>query len=193
VRSLTRCGLRGVKLVISDTHEGLKAAASKVLSATWQRCRIHFYRNALAHVGPSQRAMAAAVIRTAFAREMAEAAHRQWRQVTDGLRERSLKLASPMGEAEHDVLAYMDFHCDHWAMISSTNPLECVNGEIKRRTEVVAIFPNDAAIVRLTGAILLEQNDEWAVGRRYMSLETMTPLGHTDITRIRGFQAVVSR
>ena len=184
LRSLTRRGLRGVKLVISDAHEGLKAAAAKVLSATWQRCRIHFYRNALAYAGPSQRAMVAAAIRTAFAQETATAAHQQWRQVADGLRERFPKLAALMDEAEHDVLAYMDFHPDHWTKISSTNPLERLNGEIKRRTDVVAIFPNDAAIVRLTGAILLEQNDEWAVGRRYLSLETMTPLGHTDDRRL---------
>jgi putative transposase len=134
----------------------------------------------MAHVGPSQRAMVAAAIRTAFAQESAEAAHRQWRQVADGLRERFRRLAELMDGAEHDVLAYMAFHRDHWTKISSTNPLERLNGEIKRRTDVVAIFPNDAALTRLAGAILLEQNDEWAVGRRSMSLETLAPLGHTD-------------
>jgi putative transposase len=136
LRALTRRGLRGVRLVISDAHEGLKAAAAKVLGATWQRRRIHFFRNAMAHVGPSQRAMVAAAIRTAFAQESGEATHRQWRQVADGLRERFRRLAELMDEAEHDVLAYMAFHPDHWTKISSTNPLERLNGAIKRRTDV---------------------------------------------------------
>jgi putative transposase len=180
LRSLTRRGLRGVKLVISDAHEGLKAAAAKVLGATWQRCRIHFFRSAMAHVGPSQRAMVAAAIRTAFAQESEEAAHRQWRQVADGLRERFRRLAELMDGAEHDVLAYMAFHRDHWTKISSTNPLERLNGEIKRRTHVVGIFPNAEAITRLVGAILLEQNDEWAVARRSMTLETLRPSADTE-------------
>jgi transposase-like protein len=184
LRSLMRRGLRGVKLVVSDAHEGLKAAAAKVLSATWQRCRIHVLRNLLAHVGPSQRAMVAAAIRTVFAQENHEAAGAQWRQVADGLRQRFDRLAKAMDSAEHDVLAYMTFHPDHWTKISSTNPLERLNGEIKRRTNVVGIFPNEAAIIRLVGALMLEQNDEWAVGRRYMSLETLAPLGHSDDLRL---------
>jgi putative transposase len=184
LRSLMRRGLRGVKLVVSDAHEGLKAAAAKVLSATWQRCRIHVLRNLLAHVGPSQRAMVAAAIRTVFAQENQDAARAQWRQVADGLRERFDRLAKAMDEAEDDVLAYMTFHPDHWTKISSTNPLERLNGEIKRRTNVVGIFPNEAAIIRLVGALMLEQNDEWAVGRRYMSLETLAPFGHSDQTQV---------
>jgi putative transposase len=176
LRSLTRRGLRGVKLVISDAHEGLKAAAAKVLSATWQRCRVHFMRNALAHVGPSQRPMVAAAIRTAFTQETAEAAHQEWRAVADRLRERFRKLAELMDEAEDDVLAHMAFPKHHWRQLHSTNPLERLNGEIKRRTNVVAIFPNEDAIVRLVGALLLEQNDEWAVTRRYMTLETLDGL-----------------
>ena len=178
LRSLMRRGLRGVKLVVSDAHEGLKAAAARVLHATWQRCRIHVLRNLLAHVGPSQRAMVAAAIRTVFTQENQEAARRQWRQVADGLRERFERLAKAMDSAEDDVLAYMTFHPDHWAKISSTNPLERLIGEIKRRTDVVGIFPNEDAITRLVGALLLEQSDEWAVQRaRYMTLETMAPLG----------------
>ena len=184
LRSLMRRGLRGVKLVVSDAHEGLKAAAAKVLHATWQRCRIHVLRNLLAHVGPSQRAMVAAAIRTVFTQENQEAARRQWRQVADGLRERFDRLAKAMDSAEDDVLAYMTFHPDHWPKISSTNPLERLLGEIKRRTDVVGIFPNEAAIIRLAGALLLEQNDEWAVGRRYMSLETLAPFGHTEPVRL---------
>jgi transposase-like protein len=176
LRSLTRRGLRGVKLVISDAHEGLKAAAAKVLSSTWQRCRVHFMRNALAYVGPSQRPMVAAAIRTAFTQETAEAAHQEWRAVADRLRDRFRKLALLMDEAENDVLAHMAFPKHHWRQLHSTNPLERLNGEIKRRTDVVAIFPNEDAIVRLVGALLLEQNDEWAVTRRYMTLETLDGL-----------------
>ena len=177
LRALTRRGLRGVKLVISDAHEGLKAAISKVLSATWQRCRVHFMRNALAHAGKSGRRVVSAFIATAFAQDDAAAAKTQWRAVSDQLRPKLPKLAGFMDDAEADVLAYMDFPKDHRAKIHSTNPLERLNGEIKRRTEVVGIFPNEAALVRLVGAILLEQNDEWAVQRaRYMTLETIAPL-----------------
>jgi transposase-like protein len=176
LRSLTRRGLRGVKLVISDAHEGLKAAAAKVLSATWQRCRVHFMRNAMAHVGAKQRQMVAAAIRTAFTQETQKAASTEWRAVANRLRGRFPKLAELMDEAEDDVLAHMSFPKEHWTQLHSTNPLERLNGEIKRRTDVVAIFPNEAAIVRLVGALLLEQNDEWAVQRRYMSLETLEAL-----------------
>ena len=177
LRKLARRGLRGVKLVISDAHEGIKAAVSKVLSATWQRCRVHFMRNALAHAGRSGRRVVSAFIATAFAQEDAGAARMQWRRVADQLRPKVPKLATLMDEAEADVLAYMTFPAQHRAKLHSTNPLERLNGEIKRRTEVVGIFPNEAAISRLVGAILLEQNDEWAVQRaRYMTLETITTL-----------------
>jgi len=189
LRSLTRRGLRGVKLVISDAHEGLKAAAAKVLNATWQRCRVHFMRNALAHAGTKQRQMVAAAIRTAFAQETAKAAHTEWRAVADRLRARFPKLALLMDEAEHDVLAHMSFPKEHWPQLHSTNPLERLNGEIKRRTNVVAIFPNEAAIVRLVGALLLEQNDEWAVQRRYMTLETLEGLSDDPQARPRRIAA----
>jgi transposase-like protein len=174
LRSLTRRGLRGVKLVISDSHEGLKKAAAKVLSSTWQRCRVHFMRNALAHVGVKQRPMVAAAIRTAFTQETQEAAKAEWRSVADRLRERFAKLGQLMDEAEDDVLAHLAFPKEHWPQLHSTNPLERLNGEIKRRTDVVAIFPNEGAIVRLVGAMLMEQNDEWAASRsRYMTLEKL--------------------
>jgi putative transposase len=177
LRKLTRRGLRGVKLVISDAHEGLKAAATKVLSATWQRCRVHFMRNVLAHAGKSGRRVVSAFIATAFAQDTPEAAKAQWRSVADQIRPKVPKLAIIMDEAEEDVLAYMTFPKEHRAKLHSTNPIERLNGEIKRRTDVVGIFPNDEAIIRLVGALLLEQNDEWAVQRgRYMSLETMAPL-----------------
>jgi transposase-like protein len=177
LRKLARRGLRGVKLVISDAHEGLKAAIAKVLSATWQRCRVHFMRNALAHAGKSGRRVVSAFVATAFAQDDAGAATQQWRRVADQLRPKVPKLATLMDEAEPDVLAYMTFPQQHRAKLHSTNPLERLNGEIKRRTDVVGIFPNEAAITRLVGAILLEQNDEWAVQRsRYMTLETIAPI-----------------
>src|SRR6202167_2939059 len=177
LRSLARRGLRGVKLVISDAHEGLKAAITKVLGATWQRCRVHFMRNAMAYAGKTQRRIVAAWIGTAFAQDDADAARKQWRQVADQARPRVSKLAALMDEAETDVLAYMGFPAQHRAKLHSTNPLERLNGEIKRRSEVVGIFPNEEAVTRLIGALLLEQNDEWAVQRaRYMSLETIAPL-----------------
>jgi putative transposase len=182
LRKLARRGLRGVKLVISDAHEGLKAAIAKVLNATWQRCRVHFMRNVLAHAGRQGRRVVSAFIATAFAQDDAEAARAQWRRVADQLRPKLPKLAAYLDEAEADVLAYMTFPAQHRAKLHSTNPIERLNGEIKRRTDVVGIFPNEDAIVRLVGAILLEQNDEWTVQRaRYMSLETIAPLSDNPI------------
>lgn len=177
LRSLTRRGLRGVKLVIADAHEGLKAAVRKVISATWQRCRVHFMRNVLVHAPAGQRRMVSALIATIFAQETEPAARDQWRIVADQLRERFPKIARVMDDAEDDVLAHMGFPKEHWSKIHSTNPLERLNGEIKRRTDVVGIFPNEPAIYRLVGALLLEQNDEWALQRRYMSLETLAGVG----------------
>src|SRR5579871_4726749 len=182
LRKLRRRGLRGVKLVISDAHEGIKAAVAKMLNATWQRCRVHFMRNVLAHAGRSGRRVVSAFIATAFAQDDTEAARQQWRRVADQLRAKLPKLAGLMDEAEPDVLAYMSFPAPHRAKLHSTNPIERLNGEIKRRTEVVGIFPNQATIIRLVGAILLEQNDEWAVQRaRYMTLETIAPLSNDPI------------
>jgi transposase-like protein len=182
LRKLTRRGLRGVKLVISDAHEGIKGAVSKLLCASWQRCRVHFMRNALAHAGKSGRRVVSAFIATAFAQETPEAASQQWRAVADQIRAKVPKLATLMDDAEHDVLAYMSFPKEHRTKIYSNNPIERLNGEIKRRTNVVGIFPNEAAITRLIGAILMEQSDEWAVQRaRYMTLETMAPLSDNPI------------
>jgi len=185
LRKLARRGLRGVKLVISDAHEGIKAAVAKLLHATWQRCRVHFMRNVLAHAGRQGRRVVSAFIATAFAQDAAAAAQAQWRRVADQLRAKLPKLAGFMDEAETDVLAYMSFPSAHRAKLHSTNPLERLNGEIKRRTEVVGIFPNEDAIVRLGGAILLEQNDEWAVQRaRYMTLETIAPLSDDSVANL---------
>jgi transposase-like protein len=185
LRKLTRRGLRGVKLVVSDSHEGIKAAVARVLHATWQRCRVHLMRNALAHTSRQGRRVASAFIATAFAQNDAEAARQQWRKVADQLRPKVPKLARLMDEAEPDVLAHMIFPKDHRQKLHSANPLERVNGEIKRRTDVVGIFPNEEAITRLVGAILLEQNDEWAVQRaRYMTLETIAPLSDDPIVSL---------
>jgi putative transposase len=184
LRSLTRRGLRGVKLVISDAHEGLKAAAAKVLKATWQRCRVHFLRNALAHAGKGQRQVVLALINTVFAQETQEAAIAQWRTVADQLRTKFPKLAALMDDAENDVLAFMSFSKAHRTQIHSTNPLERLNAEIKRRTDVVGIFPNEAAITRLVGALLLEQNDEWQLQRRYMQLEGLQLLADNQTARL---------
>lgn len=189
LRSLMRRGLRGVRLVISDSHEGIKSAVSKVLKATWQRCRVHFMRNALAHVPKGQRAVVAALLRTVFAQDSEIDARNQWRNVSDQLRERFPKIAALMDSSEHEVLAHMAFPKSHRQQIHSTNPLERLNAEIKRRTDVVGIFPNEAAIVRLVGAMLLEQNDEWALQRRYMQLEGLQSLSDNQTAKL---SAVIS-
>jgi len=189
LRSLTRRGLRGVKLVISDAHEGLKAAAAKVLKSTWQRCRVDFIRNALAYAGKGQRQMVLALINTVFAQDSAEAASAQWRVVADQLRGKFPKLAAMMDDAEPDVLAFKSFPKAHWAQIASTNPLERLNADIKRRTNVVGIFPNDAAITRLVGALLLEQNDEWQLQRRYLQLEGLQAISENQPVKLSAVMA----
>lgn len=177
LRSLVARGLAGVQLVVSDAHEGLKTAIGSVLhGASWQRCRVHFVRNALALVPKSAQQLVAATIRTVFAQPEPDMARQQWRHVADGFRSRYPKLAMLMDRAESDVLAYLAFPPDHWRQIWSNNPLERLNREVKRRTDVVGIFPNDAAIVRLVGMILAEQHDEWQVGRRYFSAESLAKL-----------------
>ena len=181
LRSLADRGLRGVKLVIADDHKGLRVAAAKVFHATHQRCRVHWLRNALAHIGPKQRPAVVAMLKTIFAQETPEAARAQWDQVADALRERFPKLAELMDGSRDDVLAYTAFPREHWPQVASTNPLERLNGEIKRRAEVVGIFPNDRAVVRLVGALMLEQNDEWAVARRYMTLESLNPMSEDPV------------
>jgi putative transposase len=186
LRSLADRGLRGVKLVIADDHKGLRAAASKVFHASLQRCRVHWMRNAMAHVPAKQRPAVMAMIKTIFAQETAAEAHAQWNTVADALRERAPRLAHLMDEAKEDVLAYTAFPKEHWPQIASTNPLERLNGEVKRRSNVVGIFPNDRAVVRLVGALMLEQNDEWVVSRRYMSLESLAPVSNTPVIRLPG-------
>lgn len=177
LRGLVARGLSGVHLVVSDAHEGLKTAIGAVLhGASWQRCRVHFVRNALALVPKAAQQLVAATIRTVFAQPEAEMARQTWRQVAEGFRLRYPKLAALLDEAEADVLAYLAFPAEHWRQIWSNNPLERLNREVKRRTDVVGIFPNEAAIVRLVGMILAEHHDEWQVGRRYFSAESLAKL-----------------
>ena len=176
LRDLVRRGLTGVKLVISDAHEGLKAAIARVLGATWQRCRVHAMRNALAYVPKGQHTMVAAAIRQAFIQPDHDNAVQTWRHVADQLRARWPKLGAFMDDAEADVLAYMAFPAQHRTKLHSTNPLERLNKEVKRRADVVGIFPNEDSIVRLIGAVLLEANDEWQLQHRYMQVEAMADL-----------------
>ena len=181
LRGLVARGLGGVELVTSDAHEGLRQAIAAVLhGACWQRCRVHFVRNALALVPKGVQAMVAASIRTVFVQPTARAAREQWRRVADGFREPWPRLAALMDEAEGDVLAYPGFPREHWRQVWSTNPLERLNKEVKRRADVVGIFPNPEAAVRLVGAVLAEQHDEWQVGRRYFSAESLAKLALAD-------------
>jgi len=169
-----RRGLKGVKLVISDAHEGLKAAISQVLSATWQRCRVHFLRSLLCHVPKDQQSVVSAAVRQVFVQPDRKTAGEAWRHVADQLRPRFRKVAALLDDAEHDVLAYMDYPESHRTKLHSTNPIERLNREVKRRTDVVGIFSNENSVRRLVGAILLEQNDDWQLQHRYLTLETMT-------------------
>jgi transposase-like protein len=177
LRSLVARGLAGVQLVISDAHQGLRSALAAVLTgASWQRCRVHFVRNALALVPKSAAEMVAAAIRTVFAEPEPASAHQRWRQVADGFAKSYPRLTALLDEAEEDVLAYLAFPAAHWRQIWSNNPLERLNKEVKRRTDVVGIFPNEAATLRLVGMVLVEQHDEWQAGRRYLSAESLAKL-----------------
>lgn len=188
LRDLVRRGLTGVKLVISDAHEGLKAAITRVLGATWQRCRVHAMRNALAYIPKGQHTMVAAAIRQAFIQPDHDNAVQTWRHVGDQLRARWPKLGAFMDDAEADVLAYMAFPAQHRTKLHSTNPLERLNKEVKRRADVVGIFPNEDSIVRLIGAVLLEANDEWQLQHRYMQVEAMADLIPTAIEEEKTLQ-----
>jgi putative transposase len=163
--------------VISDAHEGgLKAAIRRAFGATWQRCRGRWMRSALAHGPKGQQTMVAAALRQAFLQPEAEGAHRLWRQLADQFRPRWPKLAALMDEGEHDVLAYLGFPAQHRAKLHSTNSLERLNKEVKRRADVVGIFPSEQSILRPIGAVLLEANDEWQLQPRYMQVEAMAEL-----------------
>lgn len=177
LRRLVERGLSGVRLVISDAHVGLKRAIAEILTgAAWQRCRVHFMRNLLAQVPKAAQPMVSAAVRMIFIQPDQAAARAQLHQVARALEKRYPKAATLLTEAEEDILAYMAFPEQHRRQLHSTNPLERLNKEIKRRSNVVGIFPNRAAVIRLVGALLMEQNDEWAVGRRYFSAESMTAI-----------------
>jgi len=174
LRELSERGLHGVQLVISDAHLGLREAIAAVIgNAAWQRCRVHFMRNALSKVPRGAQGEVAAAIRSIFAQPDKESAHRQLRSVADQLRQSHYRVADLLEDAEEDLLAHRWFPREHWRRLHSTNPLERVNREIKRRTNVVGIFPNRESVIRLVGALLMEQHDEWASVRRYFSLESM--------------------
>jgi putative transposase len=176
LRDLVKRGLTGVKLVISDAHEGLKAAIRRVLGATWQRCRVHWTRNALAYVPRAHQTMVAAGLRQAFQQPDQAAARASLCHFADQLHNRWPKLKVFVDDSLDDVLAYMSFPAQHRTKLHSTNPLERLNKEIKRRADVVGIFPNEDSIKRLIGAVLLEANDEWQLQHRYMQIEGMTEL-----------------
>ena len=177
LRSLVARGLCGVRLVTSDAHRGLKSAIEAVLvGASWQRCRVHFMRNALSLVPKAAQQMVGATIRTVFAQPDSGSAHEQWRRVSEGFRHRFPRLTELMDEAEEDVLSYAAFPQEHWQKIWSNNPLERVNKEVKRRTNVVGIFPTEGSVIRLVGAVLCEQHDEWQVSKRYFSAGSLAKL-----------------
>jgi len=176
LRSLVARGLVGVQLAISDAHPGLKAALAQVLGVPWQRCTVHFLRDCLGHARKDQHGLLAALIRPVFQAEAGEQARERLGEAIGQL-ERSLpKVAALLEQAEEDVLAFYGFPAEHWRKLRSTNPLERFNREIGRRTDVVGIFPDDASLIRLTSMLAIEANDEWLVGRAYMSRQSMEPL-----------------
>jgi putative transposase len=177
VRGLRARGLDGVQLVISDHHEGLKTAIARVLSAPWQRCTVHFVRNMHGHCRRDQRGLISAALREVFNASDAKEARRRAGEVIDRLAPIAPKVAALLEDAEEDLIAFYQLPEAHWTKLRSTNPLERVNREIGRRSDVVGIFPNDAAAIRLAGALLIEQNDEWLTCRRYLSEESMRLLG----------------
>jgi putative transposase len=180
LRALRVRGLKGVRLCVSDAHPGLKNAIAQVLGCPWQRCTVHFTRDMLGHVGKAQQPLVSGAIRQLFHAADHEEARERLDQVVDQLTGPAPKVAELLEAAETDLLAFYAFPRDHWSKLRSTNPLERVNREIGRRSDVVGIFPNDAALIRLAGALLLEQNDEWLVGRRYLSQESLSALRARD-------------
>jgi transposase-like protein len=169
LRSLVERGLTGVQLVVSDAHAGLKNAIAQVLGCPWQRCSVHFLREALGHVRKDQQGMVAALLRPLFNADSAGQARELVGDALERLRTPLPKVAALLEEAEEDLLAFYSFPADHWPKLRSTNPLERVNREIGRRTDVVGIFPNDRSLIRLAASVVIEQNDEWLVGKRYLS------------------------
>ena len=180
LRSLRARGLDGVRLAISDAHAGLKVAIAQVLGCPWQRCTVHFLRDMLGHVARTQQPLVSGAIRGIFTATTAAEARERLGQVVDQLRAHAPKVAALLEDAEAELLAFYAFPAEHWPKLRSTNPLERVNREIGRRSDVVGIFPNDAALLRLAGMLLLEQNDEWLIGRRYLSETSLALVLATD-------------
>jgi transposase-like protein len=176
LRSLRRRGLDGVRLCVSDSHEGLKAAIARVLGCPWQRCTVHFVRDMHQHCRPSQRALVSAALREVFNADGHDSARERVTAVIEQLTPLAPRVAELLEAAEEDLLAFYRFPAEHWSKLRSTNPLERVNREIGRRSDIVGIFPNDAALIRLAGMLLIEQNDEWLVARRYLSQESLAAL-----------------
>jgi putative transposase len=176
LRSLVKRGLAGVQLVVSDAHEGLKNAIAQVLGCPWQRCTVHFLREALGHARREQQPMLAALIRPIFNAESGQQARELVSDAIERLERPLPKVAATLERAEEDLLAFYAFPVDHWRKPRSTNPLERLNREIGRRTDVVGIFPDDTSLIRLATSLVIEQNDEWLVGRRYLSLDSLAPL-----------------
>ena len=185
LRSLRARGLSGVQLCVSDAHEGLKTAIAKVLGAPWQRCTVHFLRDMLGHCGKAQQPLVSGAIRQIFAAEDAGEAGERLAGVAGVLAESAPKVARLLLAAEEELLTFMAFPAEHWPKLRSTNPLERVNREIGRRSDVVGIYPNDASLIRLAGALLLEQNDEWLVSRRYLSEESLQAVLTRPVERAR--------
>ena len=182
LRSLRERGLSGVRLCASDEHLGLKHAIARVLGCPWQRCTVHFVRDMLRHCRPAQRGMVSAALREIFNADSYDSARERCGEVIARLQGPAPKVAELLEAAEEDLLAFYRFPAAHWSKLRSTNPLERVNREIGRRADVVGIFPNDASAIRLAGALLIEQNDEWLVSRRYLSEESLAlVLGDDDI------------
>nr|CAH8250237.1 IS256 family transposase ISEae1 [Escherichia coli]CAH8250343.1 IS256 family transposase ISEae1 [Enterobacter mori] len=171
--SLKERGLEGVKLVISDSHSGLKAAIRQVFSASWQRCRVHFMRNVLGRVSRASQSVVRAALQQVFVQTEEKSAHATWREVAAQLEKTFPAVTEMMDEAEEDVLAYFGFPKAHRVKIHSTNTLERLNKEVKRRADVVGIFPNEDSIIRLLGAVLTEQNEEWLLQNRYLPQHSM--------------------
>jgi len=176
LRGLVKRGLSGCQLVVSDAHEGLKNAIAQVLGCPWQRCTVHFLREALGHARKEQQPMLAALIRPIFNADSSEQARELLGEALERLERPLPKVAAMLERAEEDLLAFYAFPVDHWRKLRSTNPLERLNREIGRRTDVVGIFPDDASLIRLATSLVIEQNDEWLVGRRYLSLDSLAPL-----------------
>ncbi len=176
LRGLVERGLAGVQLVVSDAHAGLKKAIGQVLGCPWQRCSVHFLRETLGHARREQQPMLAALLRPIFNADSGEAARELVGGALERLREPLPKVAALLEEAEEDLLTFYAFPADHWRKLRSTNPLERFNREIGRRTDVVGIFPNDRALIRLAASVVIEQNDEWLVGRRYLSNHSLEAL-----------------